>query len=120
MKRRYLICFQYEATSYGFEGEEEYYLTSSKKYFDGYNAKEDFLQTLDMAGDETTRVLYEDSVPMWFSNLCHKLAKTVMVLGGYKYRMGTNLFYALLHKGLVDVTRDPMCEEFDHKGYAWR
>ena len=120
MKKKYLVCFRYQDVAYGFEGEEEYYLTSSKRYFDGYNAKEDFLQLLDMAGDEHTKVLYEESVPMWFSNLCHKLAKAVMVLGGYKHRIGTNLFYALLRKGLIDVTRDPMCEEFDDKAYNYR
>lgn len=120
MKKQYLVHFQYEDVAYGFEGEEEYYLTTAHRYLTGFDAREEFMQMIDMAGDEHTQVLSEKSVPMWKHDLCRTLAKIVMVLGGYKYRSGANLFYWLLHKGLVDVTRDNMCEEFDHKGYEWR
>lgn len=120
MKKQYLIYFQYEDVTYGFEGEEECYISVAHRYLTGFDAREDFMQTLDMAGDEHTQVLFEKSVPMWKHDLCHALAKIVMVLGGYKYKNGTNLFYWLLRKGLVDVARDPMCEKFDDKAYAWR
>lgn len=120
MARRYKVEFEFEVEDFGFEGEEVYYMTTSSRYFDGYYSKEDFVQMLDMAGDDRTRVVSEQSVPMWVHNLSLKLGKIVLVLGGYKTIAGTNLFYWLMHKGLVDVMREPMCEEFDNKGYAYR
>lgn len=118
--KRYMVMFEFEVEDFGFEGEEVYYMSCAKRFFNGYDAKENFIQELDMSGDEKTRVLSELSIPMWKHNLCRAIAKTVMLLGGYRFRHTTNFFYWLLHKGLVDIMHEPMCEEFDHKGYPYR
>ena len=113
---KYKVVFSYEDVVFGYEGEEEFVRRESTRYFDSYDKYQEFMQTLDMAGDETTYIVSEEEISTAKSNFYLSMAKIVYCLKGYNFRTGRVLFYSLMRKALVPIATNPLCELFDNKG----
>lgn len=114
---KYSITFNYVDIVYVAEGMEEFVNRTSTRFFKNYNDKEDFLQTLDMAGEPGTYVVAENSVSNTKARCCYVLAGLLYtadtITFGVCHRLISNAFYYLMHKALVNVVSDKLCYKFD-------
>lgn len=113
---KYKITFEYIDVVQDYESEAEITRTSCR-YFDNYNDYQDFIQCLDMAGDETTKIINDENISDTKSRIYYALAFMVYALHGYKCRVGKRIFYNLMHSALIETVNNDLCIKFDNAGY---
>lgn len=117
---RYRIRFEFEDERFGFEGEQYSCLCEKDRYFKSFYQYQDFLQQIDMAGDETTRILAEEEISDFESNLYILRATLIFLTAGWFSDKRINKFYDLLEKSLVDYFDMPIARWMDLHAYHWR
>lgn len=116
---RYKIYFQYEEEAFGFEGEQYTCICERTRHFKNFNNYQDFLQQIDMAGDETTKILSEEEITDFDSNLYIFKAAMIFLTAGWFSDKRINKFYDLLNKSLVDYFNMPLARWMDQQAYHW-
>ena len=117
MRKKYRVVYEYTAMDE--EGNDLDYTNQAVKYLDNYGKHEDFLQLLDMAGDENTHVLQDESISYIKSGFYVLIARIIYLLRGYMFRTGRNLFYHFIDKALIPTVNDPLCIAFDDKAFKY-
>ena len=116
---RYRVVFSYEETMFGFE--EDYQVTHRKaRYFNTFDGYQSFLQEIDMAGDETTKIIEESSVSDIYSDTMYLICKLLFFIHAYDLAAGRKLFYDLMRKTYRPMWSDKLCYDFDQKSYRKR
>lgn len=112
---RYRTKFQYTDTIYDYDGDYDV-IREATKYTKSYSEHEDFLQTLDMAGDENTLIIEDKAISDTASDIFYALAYIVYLMQGYRIKAGQKLFYYLMDKALIRTINNELCIRFDNKG----
>lgn len=114
---RFKVEFEYEDERFGFEGEQYTVVCQKTRYFRSFNDYQDFLQQIDMAGDEGTRVLETEEISDFKSNIYILRAAFIFFTGGWLSDKRVNKFYDLLEKSLVDYFGMPIARWIDELTY---
>lgn len=115
---RYKIEWQYKDFIVTFEDYEEEVLRTSTRYFKCFNAYQDFLQELDMVGDTSDKILSEESISDFKSEMYISIARLIYKLGGWRFKVTVNLFYKFMKKALVPLYNHELCEAMDLKAWS--
>lgn len=116
---KYKVRFQYGDERFGFDAEPYTCICERNRYFKSFNEYQGFLQQIDMAGDETTRILAEEEISDFRSNLYILRATLIFLSGGWFSDKRINKFYDLLEKSLVDYFNMPIARWMDIHSYQW-